>query len=112
MNKNGVPDELEAYLADTYIEKGDTTIINNNIEGANSEMIKKMINQGYVAAYFEFDVPQPTDMSSDGIGFILNYLRTNPTSTIDIIGHADEHGSTKYNTKLASFCTKGVILDE
>ncbi len=102
MNKNGVPDELEAYLADTYIEKGDTTIINNNIEGANSEMIKKMINQGYVAAYFEFDVPQPTDMSSDGIGFILNYLRTNPTSTIDIIGHADELGSTKYNTKLAT----------
>lgn len=101
MNKNGVPDELEVYLADTYIDKSEVTN-NNLIEGANSELIKKMINQGYVAAYFEFDVPQPTDTSSDGIGIILNYLRTNPTSTVDIIGHADELGNTKYNVKLAT----------
>lgn len=99
LNKNGVPDELEKYLANSYIDKSE---INNTIEGANSELIKKLINEGYVAAYFEFNVVKPTDMSSDGIGYVLNYLRANPTASVDIVGHADEIGRTKYNEKLAT----------
>ena len=31
----------------------------------------------------------------------MTYLRTNPTATIDIIGHADEIGSSEFNQKLA-----------
>jgi OOP family OmpA-OmpF porin len=105
INKNGVPDELEKYLANSYVDK---STINNTIEAANSDMIKRMINEGYVAAYFEFDVVKPTDMSSDGIGFILNYLRTNPTSSVDIVGHADEIGRNSYNDKLATNRAKAV----
>lgn len=99
INKNGVPDELEKFLADSYVDK---STVNTTIEAANSDMIKKLVNDGYVAAYFEFDKLKPTDMSSDGIGFILNYLRANPSSTVDIIGHADEIGRSSYNDKLAT----------
>lgn len=99
INKNGVPDELEKYLATNYSDKSE---VNKTIEGANSDMIKKLVNEGYVAAYFEFDAVKPTDMSSDGIGFILTYLRANPTATVDIVGHADEIGKSKYNDKLAT----------
>lgn len=98
LNKNGVADELEKYMSDTYIDKSN---VSSTIETANSEMIKKLINEGYVAAYYDFNSATPTDASSQGIGFILNYLRTNPTASVDIFGHADEIGKSKVNQKLA-----------
>ena len=108
-NKNGVPDELEKYLANNYSDKTETnTIIEGAKSESKSELIKDLVNKGYVAAYFEFDVAKPTDMSSDGIGFILTYLRANPTSTVDIIGYADEIGNSAYNIKLANKRSKAV----
>lgn len=103
VNKNGVPDELEKYLANNYSDKKETnTIIEGAKSDSKSEMIKDLVNKGYVAAYFEFGKVKPTDMSSDGIGFILTYLRANPTATVDIVGHADEIGRNKANEKLSN----------
>lgn len=108
-NKNGVPDELEKYLANNYSDKTETnTIIEGAKSESKSELIKDLVNKGYVAAYFEFNASKPTDMSSDGIGFILNYLRANPTSSVDIIGYADEIGNSSYNIKLANNRSKAV----
>jgi OOP family OmpA-OmpF porin len=50
----------------------------------------KAINGGYVATYFDFDKSTPTNVSTEGIDFILTYLRNNPSASVDIIGHADE----------------------
>ena len=96
LNSNGVPDELEKYM--------DKTITNNNavvIEGSNSEVIKRLINEGYIAAYFNTSKINPNNDSTDNIGFVLNYLRTNPTATIEIRGFADEIGQNATNDKLA-----------
>ena len=98
LNKNGVPDELELYMSNTYVDKSN---VSSTVEAANSEMVKKLINEGYVAAYYNFNSSAPTEASTQGIGFILNYLRTNPTANVDIIGHADEIGNSKANQKLA-----------
>lgn len=68
---------------------------------SSKETIKKMINDGYIGTYFEFNKSTPTDVSTYGIDFILSYLRNNPTASVDIIGHADEIGSSAYNTKLS-----------
>ncbi|KAB1154967.1 OmpA family protein [Flavobacterium luteum] len=109
VNKNGVPDELEKYLANNYSDKTETnTIIEGAKSESKSELIKDLVNKGYVAAYFEFNAVKPTSMSSDGIGFILNYLRANPTSSVDIIGYADEIGNSAYNIKLANNRSKAV----
>jgi OOP family OmpA-OmpF porin len=54
-----------------------------------------------VATYFDFDKRKPTNVSTEGIDFMLTYLRNNPTASIDIIGHADEIGKSPYNDKLA-----------
>jgi OOP family OmpA-OmpF porin len=56
---------------------------------SNNELIKSLINGGYVATYFDFD-KSPTNVSTEGIDFILTYLRNNPSASVDIIGHADE----------------------
>ena len=97
LNNNNVPDETEAYILKNYASKtGDTTTVYDN------ELIKSLINGGYVATYFDFDKSKPTNASTEGIDFILTYLRNNPTASVDIIGHADELGRSAYNDKLSN----------
>lgn len=96
VNKNNVPDELESYLLKTYGDNSETTII-----AKNNEAIKMLINSGYICAYFDYNLIEPSSDSTDGINFILTYLRNNPSSSVDIFGHADELGKTEYNDKLA-----------
>ncbi|MFV5694087.1 OmpA family protein [Flavobacterium sp. LB3P122] len=96
-NNNNVPDETEAYILKNYASKtGDTTTVYDN------ELIKSLINGGYVAVYFDFDKSKPTNVSTEGIDFILTYLRNNPSASVDITGHADELGRSAYNDKLSN----------
>lgn len=97
INNNNVPDELESYLLKTYGNNTDKSAILNN-----STLIKNLINEGYVSTYFDFNKSTPTNVSTEGIDFILTYLRNNPTASVDIIGHADELGRSAYNDKLAN----------
>ena len=96
LNNNAIPDELESYLTKTYANRtnGDTPI-------SDSESITKLVNGGYVAAYFDFNKSTPTDSSIDGINFVVNYLRNNPSASVEITGYADEIGNASYNEKLA-----------
>ncbi|MFN3755104.1 OmpA family protein [Flavobacterium sp.] len=94
-NNNGVPDELEKYI--------DNSITNNNNNTSLSKnMIEQLINEGYIAAYFDKAISQPNPASSDNIGFVLNYLRNNPTASVEISGYADEVGNSAKNEKLAA----------
>ncbi|MFV5690918.1 OmpA family protein [Flavobacterium sp. LT1R49] len=96
-NNNNVPDETEAYILKNYASKtGDSTTVYDN------ELIKSLINGGYVAVYFDFDKSKPTNVSTEGIDFILTYLRNNPSASVDITGHADELGRSAYNDKLSN----------
>lgn len=97
LNNNNVPDEIENYLLKNYGSKTDNSpILTNN------ELIRNLINSGYVCTYFDFDKSKPTNVSTDGIDFILTYLRNNPTASVDIVGHADELGRSAYNDKLSN----------
>lgn len=94
-NNNGVPDELESYLNKTYGGNSTSSTTNN-------ELVKDLINKGYVTTYFDFNKTQPTNVSTEGIDFILTYLRNNPSASVSIYGNADEIGNTAYNNKLAN----------
>lgn len=96
LNNNNVPDEVENYLLKNYVSKTDESpLLTNN------ELIRNLINSGYVCTYFDFDKSKPTNASTEGIDFILTYLRNNPTESVDIVGHADELGRSAYNDKLS-----------
>jgi OOP family OmpA-OmpF porin len=95
MNNNNVPDEIENYLTTNYVNKNDKGASNND------EVVKNLINGGYIATYFDFDESTPSTTSTEGIDFVLTYLRNNPTASVDIIGHADELGRSEYNDKLS-----------
>lgn len=96
-NKNGVADETETYITKNYGNKTDgTQVLDYN------DQIKSTINNGYICTYFDFNVAKPNNTSTEGIDFILTYLRNNPTASVDIIGHADEVGRSEYNDRLAN----------
>ena len=98
INKNGIPDELEKFMANTYVDKAK---VSETIATSNADMVKRLINEGYVTTYFDVNKTKPTSVSTEGIDFMLTYLRNNPNATIDIVGHADEIGKNVYNDKLA-----------
>jgi OOP family OmpA-OmpF porin len=97
LNNNGIPDELEKYMDESV-----TKSISQVEKSVNQEVIKKLINEGYIATYFESNKSKPTNASTENIAFILNYLRANPSATIDIVGHADEIGNSEFNNGLAT----------
>ena len=99
LNKNNVPDELEKYL-ERYALKSDIKPAAAPV-AATEDVIKKLINEGYISIYYDFNKSTPITESSNQISYILTYLRNNPSASADIIGHADEVGSSKYNDQLA-----------
>ncbi|KQX09882.1 OmpA family protein [Flavobacterium sp. Root420] len=97
VNNNNIPDELESYLSKTYGKNSDKSpIVNDN------DLVKNLVNNNYVCTYFDFGKSNPTNVSTEGIDFILTYLRNNPAASVDIIGHADEIGKSAYNDKLSN----------
>ena len=96
LNNNGVPDELEKYVNSTVTEK-----VAASGAGDTSEVVKKLINEGYIAVFFDFGSTRPTPSSTENVAFILNYLRANPSASADITGYADEIGSASYNDSLS-----------
>ena len=85
-------------------EIAQTAITNNkaSMSGSSDMSPEYLMNNDYVAAYFEFNKRKPTNVSTNGIDFLVTYLRKNPTSKVTLIGYADEIGNTAYNQKLAS----------
>ena len=96
-NNNGVPDDLEKYVNNSI-----TSNNNSTTNAASENAILQLINEGYIAAYFDTNKAQPNSASTNNIGFILNYLKNNPSKSVEITGYADEIGSNEYNNKLAS----------
>lgn len=92
-NGNGIADELERYFDSKYA---------NDKKGGADFDIKRLINEGYVNAYFDFNSKTPTAASTEGLNFIVRYLNANPSATADVIGYADEIGSSEYNNNLST----------
>jgi OOP family OmpA-OmpF porin len=92
MNRNGVPDELERYVEKATKETA---------EKSKEDAVLRLVNEGYVCAYYNSGKSEATESSTEGIDFMLNFLRNHPTASIDIIGHADELGKTTTNNELA-----------
>lgn len=92
-NGNGIADELERYFDSKYAAGA----------GKGSEFdIKRLINEGYVNAYFDFNSKTPTAASTEGLNFMVRYLNSNPSATADVIGYADEIGSSEFNNNLSN----------
>ena len=92
-NQNGVPDSLESYLDNRFAQNNSTSATNSTVE--------ELINGGYVNVYFDFNSSKPTNTSLSGVDFLVKYLKNNPSKSADVIGYADEIGSSSYNQTLS-----------
>ena len=100
LNKNGIPDSYEDYFDSRYAKKGDT------FSSTDSNTAADLINQGYVAVYFDFD--KSTPKNAEATNFIITYLRSNPNATVDVTGFADSVGNASYNQRLSEKRAKNV----
>ncbi|WP_055094270.1 OmpA family protein [Flavobacterium aquidurense] len=69
---------------------------------SDKDVIKEMINDKYYSVYFDFNKSTPIENSTAAIDVVLTYLRKTPSASIDIIGYADQVGSSEYNEKLSN----------
>lgn len=69
---------------------------------SDKDIIKEMINDKYYSVYFDFNKSTPIENSTAAIDVILTYLRKNPSTSLDILGYADQVGSSEYNEKLSN----------
>lgn len=101
-NRNGVPDELERYFEKTYgtpTKGADGTT--KSVSSSDVDFLERSINEGYISVFFESNSAKPNTQSTNGINFMLTYLKANPNATVDIIGYSDEIGDSAKNEKLA-----------
>ncbi|MEN2401998.1 OmpA family protein [Flavobacterium sp. MC2016-06] len=79
------------------VEKQPTTPV-----PTDNELIKKMINDKYFSVYFDFNKATPQETSTAAMDVVLTYLRNVPSSTVDLLGYADQVGNSEYNEKLSN----------
>lgn len=73
----------------------------NNAQPTDNDLIKRMINDKYYSVYFDFNKTTPIENSTAAIDVVLNYLRKNPSASLDLVGYADQVGKADYNEKLS-----------
>ncbi len=98
------PAKTDVKVATVVPSTTSTTIITEGMYTGitDIDLAKKLINDGYVAVYYNSGDAKPANNSTEAIGFVLTYLRNNPAATVDIIGNADQVGAVAMNEKLAT----------
>ncbi|MGE4587004.1 MAG: OmpA family protein, partial [Mangrovibacterium sp.] len=72
----------------------------SSVKADPEEMIEKLINDGYVNLFFDFNSTRMNDPVST-INVLRTYLNANPDVTVELRGYADERGTEAYNRQLS-----------
>ena len=104
LNNNGIPDEYETSLDRKYLKETPEVA-----PVKYEDLVKELINEGYVNVYFNTNSSTPSTYSLDSINFIIEYMKKNTSASADIIGYADQRGAEAYNTKLSERRAKKVM---
>lgn len=115
------PNTKENTLVDTKGRTLDMQKIFNSYNNNTTNNTKldddcaiNLINDSYVSVFFDFNKTAPSLDSKWSLSYVLNYLRNNPTASIDIIGHTDEIGGANFNSKLSkerAIAVKKILID-
>jgi OOP family OmpA-OmpF porin len=84
-------DDLDRKVAN--LPKGGT-------ETDPNELIAKLINDGYVNIYFDFNSTKIKG-ATNTMNILRTYLVNNPGVNVDLLGYADERGTEEYNKQLS-----------
>ena len=87
--------KLDAHIADRSIHGGGGGTVDAKA------VIAKLINDGYVNIFFDYNGTKPAVASIDAIKALRTYLSENPGTSVVLKGYADERGSETYNKTLS-----------
>lgn len=102
-NNNGIPDEMESALDARFAKKGEA-----GAAGSGGDIVKRLIDDGYVNVYFQFNSTKPETYSLEAINYLVKYMKENPSAKAELIGYADEIGNPNYNKTLSERRAKAV----
>jgi len=92
LNKNGIPDELEAKDG----KDGATSAI-----VSKEDAIKVLIEKGYVNVFYDINQDTPNSGSTNNVYYIIKFLRAYPDAKVTLKGFADVRGNEKSNKDLS-----------
>lgn len=107
-NKDGIPDGWDTYVTskiDNLPAANNVIVSNQNYSNVEA---MKMINSQYVNVFFDFDQSTVSAGTISAVFFLINYMKENPSATVDVIGYADELGNRDYNFRLSEKRAKNV----
>ena len=87
----------------------DVDALKNQEPVSYDEFVKRLVNDGYISVYFDFNSTKVQGSSTNSINFMKAYLTKNTTATVDVLGYADELGSDDYNQKLSQKRADAVV---
>lgn len=92
VNKNGIPDELEA-------KDGKDGVTSNIV--SKQDAIKLLIEKGYVNVFYDVNKDQPNSGSTNNVYYIIQFLRNYPDAKVTLKGYADVRGNETSNKDLS-----------
>src|SRR5690554_3320585 len=103
LNKNGIPDEMEAGLDARYLKKEEAAAL-----AGGTTTVEDLLNKGYVNVYFQFNSDKPETYSLDAINYLVKYMKDHPSAKAELVGFSDEIGNVQYNQTLSEKRAKRV----
>ncbi|WP_438972473.1 OmpA family protein [Polaribacter sp.] len=93
-------------LDERYVRKEEKVTPTNN---ANTALLKKLLNGGYINVYFDVNKTRIQDGSLNTINTLRQFMLDNPTLNAELIGYTDETGTEKRNIVLSQNRAKRVF---
>ncbi|MGQ7870668.1 OmpA family protein [Sunxiuqinia sp. sy24] len=72
------------------------------LTNADEDVIARLINEGYVNIFFDFNSSKVDKSAADAINVLRTYMMKNAGVSVNLVGYADEKGTEDYNKKLST----------
>lgn len=95
-------------LDNRYVKKDDNRY-SNVVTSSNVDFIRGLLNSGYINVYFDVNKTEIQKGSLNSVNYLKQFMLDNPTVSAELIGYADETGTTAKNKTLSQNRAKKVF---
>ncbi|WP_163714034.1 OmpA family protein [Mangrovibacterium lignilyticum] len=110
-------EDTSAAKSDLDKTQGDVDQLSKDVDALKNapapdnydDFVKKLVNDGYISVYFDFNSTKVQGASANSVNFMKAYLSKNTSAKVEVQGYADELGSDDYNQKLSQKRADAVV---
>jgi OmpA-OmpF porin, OOP family len=108
VNKEVLVKELDTRYA-RIGSSNNTNRYSNSVTASNVDLIRELLNRGYVNVYFDVNKSTVQKSSINAVNYLKQFMMDNPYVSASLIGFADESGKLGYNQSLSRKRAKAVF---